>query len=64
MQEMVRRGVLGPSFVVSYSHSNADIDHTVDAIAGALDVYGRALRDGVDRYLEGPPVKPVFRRLN
>ena len=28
---------------------------------GALSVYRRALDDGVDRYLRGRPVKPVFR---
>lgn len=61
MQEAIRRGVLGPSFVVSYAHSNADIDATVEAVAAALRVYYRALADGVDRYLIGRPVQPVFR---
>lgn len=63
MQEMVRRGILAPSFVVSYSHGEADIDRTVDAAAQALRVYRRALDDGPARYLEGRPVKPVFRRF-
>lgn len=64
MQEAIRRGVLGPSFVISYAHSDADIDFTVDAVAAALRVYYRALEDGVDRYLIGRPVKPVFRPRN
>jgi glutamate-1-semialdehyde 2,1-aminomutase len=64
MQELVRRGVLGPSFVVSYSHTEADIDRTVDVVGAALEIYRRALTDGVDRYLEGAAVKPVFRRFN
>jgi glutamate-1-semialdehyde 2,1-aminomutase len=64
MQEIIRRGIIGPSFVVSYSHSDADIDRTIDAVAAALEVYRRALEDGVGRYLEGPAVKPVFRRFN
>ena len=64
MQEIIRRGILGPSFVVSYSHSDADIDRTVEAVGGALDVYRRALDGGVERFLDGPPVKPVFRRFN
>jgi glutamate-1-semialdehyde 2,1-aminomutase len=64
MQELIRRNVIGPSFVVSYSHAEADIDRTAAAVAGALEVYRRALEDGVDRYLAGPPVKPVFRRFN
>ena len=36
LQELIRRGVLGPSFVVSYSHQDEDIDRTIDAIDGAL----------------------------
>lgn len=61
LQEMIRRGVIGPSFVVSASLTDADIDHTVDAVGDVLRVYRRALDEGVGRYLEGRPVKPVFR---
>jgi glutamate-1-semialdehyde 2,1-aminomutase len=61
LQELVRRGVLAPSLVVSFSHSDTDIDRTVEAFHGALSVYRRALEDGVEKYLEGPSVKPVFR---
>ncbi|HEV8000671.1 MAG TPA: glutamate-1-semialdehyde 2,1-aminomutase [Planctomycetaceae bacterium] len=61
LQELIKRGVLAPSFVVSFSHSDRDIDLTIDAVAEALSVYRRALDEGVDRYLVGPPVKPVFR---
>ena len=64
LQELVRRGVLAPSFVVGYSHDDATIDATVEIVAEALTVYRRALDDGVDRYLAGPPVKPVYRRFN
>jgi glutamate-1-semialdehyde 2,1-aminomutase len=64
MQELIRRGVLGPSFVVSYSHRDEDIDRTIDAVAGACAVYARALADGVERYLVGRPLKPVMRRTN
>ncbi len=61
MQELIRNGVLAPSFVVSYSHDDVDIDRTIDAVAASLRTYRRALEDGVDRYLLGRPVKPVFR---
>jgi glutamate-1-semialdehyde 2,1-aminomutase len=61
LQEMIRRGVLAPSFVVSYSHRDEDIDHTIAAAGEALAVYRRALDEGVERYLVGPSVKPVFR---
>ena len=64
LQELIKRGVLAPSFVVSYSHSDVDIDRTVDAIDGALAVYRRALDEGVDRYLVGRSSSPVFRKYN
>lgn len=62
LQETIARGVLAPSFVVNYAHSEADIDQTVEVIHQALRVYARALEEGIDRYLESRPVKPVFRR--
>jgi len=64
MQEMIRRGVITPSFVVSFSHSDADIERTAEAVYGAHAVYRKALDDSIDRYLEGRPVKPVNRRFN
>jgi glutamate-1-semialdehyde 2,1-aminomutase len=64
MQELIRRGVLAPSFVVSYAHTDDDIDRTIDAADGALEVYARALVDGAEPYLVGRPVKPVFRTHN
>ncbi len=64
LQELIRRGVLAPSLVVSYSHSDEDIDRTIDAIDGALGVYKRAMVDGVDRYLVGRPSSVVFRKYN
>jgi len=64
MQEMIRRGVIAPSFVVSFSHSGADIARTAEAVYEAHVVYRKALDEGIDRYLEGRPVKPVNRRYN
>ncbi len=64
LQETIRRGVLMPSLVVSYSHSEEDIDLTVAAIDGALEIYRRALDQGVERYLAGRPSQTVYRRYN
>lgn len=64
MQELIRRGVIAPSFVVSFSHSEADIERTGEAVHEALAIYRKALDEGVDKYLEGRPVKPVNRRFN
>jgi glutamate-1-semialdehyde 2,1-aminomutase len=61
LQELIRRGVLAPSFVVSYSHTDADIDATIARTGEALAVYRKALADGVEKYLVGGPTKPAFR---
>lgn len=63
LQESIKRGILAPSFVVSYSHTDADIDRTVEAIHEVLLVYRKALEEGVEKYLLGRPVKPVFRKF-
>jgi glutamate-1-semialdehyde 2,1-aminomutase len=64
LQETIRRGILAPSLVVSYSHTAADIDATVEAVDGALAVYARALAEGVGHHLVGRPSELVYRRYN
>lgn len=64
LQELIKRGLLAPSFIVSYSHGNEDIDKTVDAVNESLQVYKIALEDGPEKYLVGPPVKPAIRQFN
>jgi glutamate-1-semialdehyde 2,1-aminomutase len=64
LQELINHGVLAPSFVVSYSHTDEDIDRTVDVVDQALAIYTRALENGVEKILQGRPVKPVNRRYN
>lgn len=62
LQETVRRGVIMPSLVVSYSHQDADIEQTLSAIDGALGVYVQALEQGTEKLLVGPPSRTVFDR--
>ena len=62
LQETIRRGVLMPSLVVSYSHTDRDVERTLHAIDGALEVYSRAMQDGVDQFLVGEPSRTVFDR--
>lgn len=64
LQETIKRGLLMPSLVVSFSHTDVDVDRSVVAIEEALGVYKKALEDGVGKYLVGRPVKPVYRRYN
>jgi glutamate-1-semialdehyde 2,1-aminomutase len=64
LRETLMRGLIMPSMVVSYAHSDPVIDATVDRVAEALRVYRRAIDEGIERYLPGRPVKPVMRRFN
>jgi glutamate-1-semialdehyde 2,1-aminomutase len=64
LQEIIKRGIIAPSLVVSFSHTDRDIQRTVEALAEALGVYRRALEEGVEKYLVGRSVKPVFRKFN
>jgi glutamate-1-semialdehyde 2,1-aminomutase len=53
-----------PSLVVSYAHTNEDIDRTVAALDGALGIYRQALDGGAERFLIGRPSEPVMRYRN
>lgn len=64
MQELVRHGVLGPSLVISYSHSDEDVTNTILAYDKAMSVYREALQKGVSHYLIGPVSQVVYRELN
>lgn len=64
LQETIKRGLLMPSLVVSFSHGDSEIEQTIQGVGEALVVYRRALDEGVDKYLVGRPVQPVFRRFN
>lgn len=64
MQEMIKGGVIGPSFVVNYGHDAEAVERTLTAADQALGVYAAALMDGPSRFLEGRPVRPVFRPTN
>ena len=64
IQELIERGVLGPSLVISYSHSDADVDQTIEAFRGALAVYRRALTEGYRKFLVGRESQSVYRNYN
>jgi glutamate-1-semialdehyde 2,1-aminomutase len=64
LQEMLQRGVLGQSFVISAAHTDDDIDRTVQAVGEALTVYTKALDAGSTAgLLRGRPVAPALRRF-
>ena len=64
LQETIKRGLLMPSLVVSFSHDDSAVEQTIDGIGQALHVYRKALDEGVEKYLVGRPVAPVFRTYN
>jgi glutamate-1-semialdehyde 2,1-aminomutase len=64
LQETIKRGLLMPSLVISFSHTDEDVEKTVQGVGEALLVYKKALEEGVEKYLIGRPVKPVFRVYN
>jgi glutamate-1-semialdehyde aminotransferase len=64
LQEMLERGVLGQSFVVSAAHTEDDVDLTVSAARNVLKVYAQALDAGdTGGLLRGQPVAPAVREL-
>ena len=63
-QEMIRYGVLMPWIALSYRHGEAELAATEYAIDQTFKIYCKALDEGVDKYLNGPAIKPVFRKHN
>jgi glutamate-1-semialdehyde 2,1-aminomutase len=64
LREALLRGLILPSMVVSYAHTDAVIDSTVERLGEVLAIYKKALDEGIDRYLPGRAVKPVMRQFN
>lgn len=63
-QEMIKQGVLMPWIALSYSHGANELALTKAALTSAFSVYKQALEQGVNNYLIGDAIKPVFRRTN
>ncbi len=63
-QEMIRGGVMMPWIALSYSHGKTELEFTLTTTRSALEVYKRALNDGIENHLKSPAIKPVFRKYN
>ena len=62
LQELLDRGVLAQSLVITTAHTDEDIAWTLDAVSGALEVYARAVERGsTEGLLRGRPVAPALR---
>lgn len=65
MQEMIQRGVLYQGILSPcYSHTEDDIDLMLAAFDESCDVFQHALDSGVEKFLVGEAIKPVFRQFN
>jgi glutamate-1-semialdehyde 2,1-aminomutase len=63
-QEMVKNKVLMPWVAISQSHGEVELDQTLSAVEKSLKTYSIALIDGVEKFLIGSEIKPVFRKYN
>ena len=63
-QEMLKQGVMMPWIAISTAHGPMELDHTLSAARQALAIYRKALENGVDQYLQGEELRPVFRQFN
>ncbi len=63
-QEMIRHSVLMPWIALSYRHRDEELALTETALRASLGVYRQGFEQGTGDLLEGPPIKPVFRKFN
>ena len=64
LQEILRRGVLGQSYVISAAHTDRDVEQTVQAAREATVAYRKALETGrPEELFTGRPVAPAHRLM-
>ncbi len=65
-QEMIKRGILWGGFHnMSYSHTNDDIEYTLNTYKEVLPILKKAVSENnIKGYLKGEPVVPVFRKVS
>jgi len=64
LQEMIDAGVLMPWIAISFRHGDEELALTEKALRIAFHIYRKGLTEGVEKYLRGPIIKPVFRKYN
>jgi glutamate-1-semialdehyde 2,1-aminomutase len=63
-QEMMKHRILLPWIALAHAHGDAELSRTLEAARSAFRVYAQALESGVEKFLVGSAVKPVFRKHN
>ena len=63
-QEVIKRGILTLGVhLICLSHSNEDIEKTLEAYSDALKILRQAIDEGnIEKYLEGRKIQPVLRQ--
>ena len=64
VQEMLKQNILMPWVSISYRHSDETLKKTLVALEKTLYIYKKALKYGVNFFLKGHVIKPVFRKFN
>lgn len=64
LQEMIKHKVLFPCICMSYAHKEREFQQTLDAVSKSLEIYKKAIQNGIGEYLHSNIVKPVFRKYN
>lgn len=62
VQEMINNGVIMSYIAISFSHKENELNITLNAVKKSLIIYKQALINGIDKYLIGQAIKPVFRK--
>ncbi|MCB9025432.1 MAG: glutamate-1-semialdehyde 2,1-aminomutase [Bdellovibrionaceae bacterium] len=63
-QELIKKGVLMPWIAFCREHKEEELQITLDACDHALNIYSQAIEFGVDKFLIGDAIKPVWRKYN
>ena len=64
MQEMLKEGILMPWISIAHRHSELSFDQIESALTSTFEIYARALESNPSKFIEGPIIKPVFRKFN
>jgi len=63
-QEMINNEIMMPYIAISYAHGETELDLTLSSTRKSLEIYKKALENGIEGYLKSPVIKPVFRKFN
>ena len=62
LQEMAKNKILIPWISICFRHNEKEIKKTLNSFEKSLVIYKKGLLGNVKKYLQGPSVKPVFRK--